>query len=389
MDEMLNSVDILFDINNRYVLIVKRLNDPFKNYYALPGGKQEHFETLNSAVIRMIKAKIGLAVTQEIKQGKTIFTFPQLQTQSTLHQVRTYDSGSDPRGGNTTVFAIQIHADRKKILRNLKVSGISNPQIIDRASLPQLAFEHNQFIEDYYRNQHLYTDSESTYDSGVYEKPSVTVDIILFTIINDSLRVLLIKRKSWPFQDSWAIPGGFVGMDETLEHAAKRELSEETGLAEVYLEQLYSFGDPGRDPRTRVITVTYFALVSSNDLKPFAASDAAEIEWFDIKKLPELAFDHKNILEYAVERIRNKIEYSNIAFQLLPKKFTFTQLQQVYEIILGKRLDKRNFRKKVKEVGLLESIKEMKMDGAHRPAQLYTFKGSEETILKAAKFDRT
>jgi 8-oxo-dGTP diphosphatase len=180
-------------------------------------------------------------------------------------------------------------------------------------------------------------------------------------------------------------------MDESIEEAAKRELHEETGLEDVYLEQLYTFGKPNRDPRTRVITVAYYALISAENLRLRATTDAIDVLWFPIDKLPKLAFDHNKILDYALERIRNKIEYTNIAFQLLPEKFTLTELQNVYESILGKRLDKRNFRKKVKETEVLQPLRERKMEGAHRPAQLFSFRGlakenkKGKTILKPDK----
>jgi len=204
------------------------------------------------------------------------------------------------------------------------------------------------------------------------EKPSVTVDIILFTITEETLKVLLVKRRIEPFRNMWALPGGFVGMNETLDQAAKRELQEETGVKEHYLEQLYTFGEPERDPRGRVITISYFALINSKNLKLKADTDVIEAEWFSIDNLPELAFDHKEILNYALERLRYKLEYTTVAFQLLPKKFTLTELQKAYEIIFNKSLDKRNFRKKILSLGLIEETKETSK-GAHRPAKLYSF----------------
>ncbi|MBU2590079.1 MAG: NUDIX hydrolase [Nanoarchaeota archaeon] len=204
------------------------------------------------------------------------------------------------------------------------------------------------------------------------EKPSVTVDIILFTITGETLKVLLVKRRIEPFRNMWALPGGFVGMNETLDQAARRELQEETGVKEHYLEQLYTFGNPERDPRGRVITVSYFALINSKDLKLKADTDVIEAKWFPINQLPELAFDHKNILDYALERLRYKLEYTTVAFQLLPQKFTLTELQKTYEIIFNKSLDKRNFRKKILSLGLIEETQET-TKGAHRPAKLYSF----------------
>src|SRR5215471_12582842 len=174
----------------------------------------------------------------------------------------------------------------------------------------------------------------------------VTVDIVIFTIQSGTLKVLLVKRKIPPFAGQFAIPGGFVLEDEDLDHAALRELREETGVSDVYLEQLYSFGDPRRDPRGRVVTVSYFALISAD--RPLnAGSDAAEANWRAMDQLPTLGFDHAMILNYALERLRNKLEYTTVGFQLLPKKFMLTELQEVYEAILGRKLDKRNFRRKM------------------------------------------
>lgn len=207
-----------------------------------------------------------------------------------------------------------------------------------------------------------------------YPRPSVTVDLVIFTIAENDLKVLLIRRNGQPFKDNWALPGGFVEIDESLEKAAARELKEEAGVTKVYLEQLYTFGDPKRDPRGRVISVSYFALVDAEQQKIRAASDAAEAEWHSVFKPPKLAFDHKKILEYAVWRLRNKIEWTTVGYELLPKKFTLSELQRVYEIILQRPVDKRNFRKKILAQGQIRELNETRSDGAHRPAKLYSFR---------------
>lgn len=211
------------------------------------------------------------------------------------------------------------------------------------------------------------------YDATIYEKPSVTVDVLVFTIEDDQLQMLLVKRDTWPFEGKWAIPGGFVKIDEPLEETARRKLLEDTGIKDVYLEQLYTFGNPKRDPRTRVITVTYYALTPSQNLKHYFTTSTENLRLFPVSKLPLMAFDHKKIIEYGVDRLKSKIGYSNIAFGLLPKKFRLSQLQKVYEAILGHNLDKRNFRKKMLSLGLLESTGEKEVEGAHRPAMLYKF----------------
>lgn len=212
------------------------------------------------------------------------------------------------------------------------------------------------------------------------EHPSVTVDVLVFTIQNDLLKIALVKRGIEPFLDMWAIPGGFIRKGETLEDAAIRELAEETGVKNVYLEQLYTFGDPKRDPRGRVITVSYFALIPSESIKFKPTTDVTQAKWFEANNLPALSFDHKKIIDYALERLRAKIEYSNIVHGLLPKKFSLSKLQKVYEVILGEKLDKRNFRKKMSSLALLTPTGEKELKGAYRPAMLYQFK-TKHTIF--------
>ena len=206
-----------------------------------------------------------------------------------------------------------------------------------------------------------------------YDKPSVTVDIVVFSIKNNDLKVLLVKRNIEPFKDKWAIPGGFVKIEESLEDAAKRELSEETGVKNVYLEQLYTFGEPKRDPRGRVITVAYMALINSEHINLKASADVSKSEWFSIKEIPTLAFDHKKILEYALLRLKWKFEYTTVAFSLLGEKFTMSQIQKLYEIVFNQKFDKRNFAKKILSLNILKD-EEIKKDVSHRPPQLYSLK---------------
>jgi len=214
-----------------------------------------------------------------------------------------------------------------------------------------------------------------------YARPSVTADIIIFTIKDNNLKVLLVKRKLEPFKDMWAIPGGFVKLDESLENAAKRELMEETGVKEVYLEQLYTFGEPNRDPRERVITVAYFALVNSDNIKLRATTDVSDVKWFSVSQIPKLAFDHATILEYALKRLRWKFEYTSIAFSLLPEKFTLGELQKTYEIIFSKEFDKRNFRKKIFSLDILNERGIMK-EVPNRSPKLYSLKKKIPDIIE-------
>jgi 8-oxo-dGTP diphosphatase len=204
-----------------------------------------------------------------------------------------------------------------------------------------------------------------------YPHPAVTTDIVIFTIRQDELKLLLIKRALPPFEGQWALPGGFVHIDESLEAGARRELEEETGVRDVYLEQLYTFGKPDRDPRERVITVAYYALIASDQIELRAASDAEGVSWFGMDELPALAFDHADILKMAHERLVAKLDYSTIALQFMPAAFTLSELQQVYELILREPIDKRNFRKKILSLKQLEETGEDKREGPHRPAKLY------------------
>lgn len=227
---------------------------------------------------------------------------------------------------------------------------------------------------------------QERYDVTQYERPSVTVDTVIFTLRQNELQVLLVQRKHWPHEGMWAIPGGFVHMDESLEDAARRELAEETGVddPDIYLEQLYTFGDPGRDPRTRVITVSYFALICSDRLQLHADTDAADAAWFSAYHPPPLAFDHADILAYAVQRLRYKVEYTAVAFQLLPETFTLTDLQEAYERILGEALDKRNFRRKVLAAEVLVATSHIR-SGDHRPAKLYRFREDAVAEIRARR----
>ena len=206
-----------------------------------------------------------------------------------------------------------------------------------------------------------------------YPRAALTVDCAVFGLDDQGLKVMLIERDLPPFEGKWALPGGFVRVDETLDDAALRELREETGLERVYLEQLYSFGDVDRDPRERVVTVAYYALVRLSDHKVQAATDARDAAWFAMDDLPSLAFDHDHILNVAHERLQGKLRYQPIGFELLPQKFTLTQLQKLYETVLGRALDKRNFRKKILGMDILVELDEVERDVAHRAARLYRF----------------
>ncbi len=217
-------------------------------------------------------------------------------------------------------------------------------------------------------------ETPQNYDPSRYERPSVTIDVVIFTLISQELHVLLVQRRRWPFDGHWAIPGGFINMDESLEDAARRELEEETGVHDVYLEQLYTFGDVGRDPRTRVISVAYIALVRADVQKIKVSDESTDVRWWPVGALPaQLAFDHDQVLAFAVSRLRSKLEYTTLAFQLLPELFSILELKHIYEQILGEKLDKGNFYRKIKESELLEETTHTR-EGRGRPTHLWRFR---------------
>ena len=207
-----------------------------------------------------------------------------------------------------------------------------------------------------------------------YPHPAVTVDIVIFTLRDGQLKLLLIRRGGDPYRGRWALPGGFIRLEEDLDESARRELEEETGVTDVYLEQLYTFGAPRRDPRERVITVAYYALIPSDRIQLRAATDAEAVGWFGMEELPQLAFDHGDIIAMAHARLTAKLDYSTLGFQFLAEEFTLPELQSVYETILRAELDKRNFRKWVLALEQIEETGGERRDGAHRPAKLYRVK---------------
>ncbi|MGN6554238.1 MAG: NUDIX hydrolase [Verrucomicrobiota bacterium] len=224
--------------------------------------------------------------------------------------------------------------------------------------------------------------------TNAYKHPraALTVDCVVFGIDEGDLKVLFIQRKLPPFVGKWALPGGFVRLNESLDEAALRELAEEAGVRNIFLEQLYTFGEVRRDPRERVVSVAYYALVKLADHKPKADTDAANAAWFSADEAPTLAFDHAEILAMALHRLKGKVRYEPIGFELLPEKFTLSQLQHLYEVCLEEPLDKRNFRKKILGMGLLIETDEIQQDVAHRAARLYAFDRKRYEQLKKRGF---
>ncbi|MEM7655595.1 MAG: NUDIX domain-containing protein [Bacteroidota bacterium] len=212
----------------------------------------------------------------------------------------------------------------------------------------------------------------------------LAVDAVVFGYSpGKGISVLLIQRKYEPFQERWALPGGFVKEAESLEEAVERELSEETGVTINYLEQLYTFGKPGRDPRQRVVSVAYFVLIRPDAFQLHADTDAKDAQWFDIEELPDLAFDHQTIVDEAIQRLRGKVTYEPIGFELLEEKFPFSDLQALYETLLLRKVDRRNFQKKIKNLGILQGLKETRKPvGSGRPAQLFRFDKDKYFQLK-------
>ncbi len=214
-----------------------------------------------------------------------------------------------------------------------------------------------------------------------FPRPSVTVDMVIFGVRESRLAILLVEREATPFPGYWTLPGGFVQIDESLEEAAQRILRKETGIEAAYLEQLYTYGKPDRDPRGRVITVAYFALVAADTVSSTPESRA---KWHYANELPTLGFDHNEIVEYGLRRLRYKLEYSAVGFELLPTEFTLTELQTTYEIILGVQLDKRNFRRKILEAKIIEETHNTRF-GEGRPARLYRYREDAVAEVKARR----
>ncbi|CAA0183223.1 NUDIX hydrolase [Tenacibaculum maritimum] len=214
----------------------------------------------------------------------------------------------------------------------------------------------------------------------------VAVDAVVFGYEKKELSILLIKRGIAPFKDSWALPGGLVLENESLEEAVQRELKEETGVAIDYLEQLYTFGKPLRDPRNRVVSITYFGLISPTNFKILAATDAVEAQWFPIRKLPELAFDHDQILAVALKRLQSKINYQPIGFELLNTTFPFSDLEHLYQTILNRKIDRRNFRKKILSFGILTETDQIYKPSSGRPAKLFQFNAAKYKELEQKGF---
>lgn len=213
-----------------------------------------------------------------------------------------------------------------------------------------------------------------------YPHPAVAVDCVVFGVVSSSLEVLLIQRKNEPFRDCWALPGGFVGIDEPLEEAVRRELAEEINFRPEYLYQIGAFGDPQRDPRERVISIAYYTFLQVEKTSMVANSDAARLEWFYVKNLPPLAFDHSKIMNAALSILQRKVKCEPFGYELMPPKFKLSLLQSIYEDIIGKQLDKRNFRKKILKYGLVKPLNEFDTTQPTRPARLYEF--NYENYLK-------
>ena len=220
-----------------------------------------------------------------------------------------------------------------------------------------------------------------------YPRPALAVDCVVFGFDDGELKVLLIERALDPFRGRWGLPGGFVRVGESLDEAAERELFEEAGIRNVFFEQLYTFGAVDRDPRERVVSVSYYALVNLSNYEPKAATDALRAKWFPVSKVPKLAFDHREILRIGLARLKGKVRYQPIGFELLASKFTLFELQHLYEVILGTGLDKRNFRKKVLSFGLLLPLEETQTAGRHRPARLFRFDVVKYEELKKRGFN--
>ncbi|MBA3680358.1 MAG: NUDIX hydrolase [Bacteroidetes bacterium] len=222
-----------------------------------------------------------------------------------------------------------------------------------------------------------------------YERPALASDCVMFGFDGGELKLLLIEREKEPFKNKWSLPGGFVFMQETTEECAKRILLEKAGIKNVFIEQLYTFSEIERDPRERIISVAYFALVNTQQYEVIAGRDTLKAEWFELSKVPKLAFDHSKIVKTAIQRLKGKVSYQPIGFELLNEKFTLTQLQALYEAILEEPIDKRNFRKKILGMGFLKALEEKEKNVAHKAARFYSFdkKAYKELTQKGIHFE--
>jgi 8-oxo-dGTP diphosphatase len=210
----------------------------------------------------------------------------------------------------------------------------------------------------------------------------LAADIVAFAVEQDDLMVLLIHRPSKPFAGSWALPGGFIWDGESTKQAAMRVLKDKGGVENVYIEQLYTFDEPDRDPRGQIVTVSYFAMAPRDQFLVRSSSTTQDPTFYPVNQLPPLAFDHREIIRYAYSRLKAKLEYTNVVYSLLPKRFTFVQLQHTYEVILGEALDRRNFRKKYMSLNLIKPTGELVSGQRHRPAELFEFISRQPSELK-------
>ncbi len=337
------------------VLLIQRKNPPHQGMWAFPGGFVDPHEDLDVAARRELEEETGLKV-QKITQFLT-----------------AGEPGRDPRGHTISVCYTARASDRTKAIA---ADDAADAQWFSLDDLPALAFDHEKILtKAVHTETHLH--------HYAYPHPAVTTDIVVFSIRDGRLNALLIDRKIAPFKGKQALPGGFVRPNESLDACAARELQEETGVENVFLEQLYSFGTPERDPRERVVTVAYYALIPSDKIDLKAGTDAENAAWTPVEEIKSLSFDHLEILEAARERLKAKLEYSNIVLQFLPKEFTLSEVQSIYEIVLGATVDKRNFRKWLDAHCSLQETGETRRAGAHRPAKLYKVKGRKDLqVLK-------
>lgn len=222
-----------------------------------------------------------------------------------------------------------------------------------------------------------------------YPRPALATDCVIFGFDGGSLKLLLTEREKEPFKNKWALPGGFVHEKETTDECAERILKEKAGIKNVFVEQLYTFSDADRDPRERVVSVSYFALVNKHQYELVAGRDTLKAEWFEIADLPKLAFDHSKIVKMAIQRLKGKVSYQPIGFELLNEKFTLSQLQALYEAILETSIDKRNFRKKIVSLGILKALDEKEKNVAHKAARYFSFdkKAYKELTQKGIYFE--
>lgn len=373
MKKIINSICILILSKKNEILLLRQKNKLEKEEFGLIWEIQNDSEDFNITIRKTLKKKLNIN-SKISNKDISLEDFGKFK----LYKFKSYNNLEIEVETNKTIFVIETDISKEEFEKKIKKEII----FFKVDNLPNLISEHKKFIKDYFFECMDYTVKE-------IQKISIAVDIVILTIKDGVLKFLLTRRSKEPYKNLYSLPGGFISEKLSIENSAKDILKRDTSISDIYLEQLYTFGDISRDKRGRTISIAYYALLDYSKINLIYSKKYDEINWFSISQIKKLkfAFDHKKIIDLTIERIKNKIEYTNLAFQLLPEKFTLAELQDVYETILEQSLDKRNFRKKINELDMLIELEEFKKQGRMRPARYYKFKDrTKENILKVKKW---